>query len=519
MKRKIVSAAEAAAKIPDGAVVAMSGVGIYDGIAQEVIDAVVARYEQEQHPSGISLVHSGGNMVANAFSKEGMLSAYYSGLPMIESDILTANTYPAYSLTQGIVQHLYRGQASDTPYVTKIGLGTFIDPRIEAGAINALATENPIVKLIVIDDEEYLYYKIPPITVSIIRATTADADGNLTSEQEVMKNELLYMAMAARNNGGIVIAQVKYIAETGSLKAADVKVPGMLVDYVVSCTNHDKLHGPPMNAPFSLGMTGYHRVPDYMVPLKLYAPDGDRLLAARRAVTELRPGCVANVGIGMGEGVSYLASKEGLKDMFYLTNELGAVSGHIGGKFFFGSSFNAYAYMNHPEMFDFINGHGLDMSFLGAAEIGEDGSVNVTKINGKIKGSGGFVNISSSTPKIVFLSSFTIGGKNVIENGELKIIEPGRGGKFLKSVDQISFSGPDAAKRGQEILYITERAVFKLIDGKVTLIEYASGLDVQKDILGFMDFVPAISPDLKTMPAYCFEGGPIGLKEEWKKQL
>jgi propionate CoA-transferase len=222
------------------------------------------------------------------------------------------------------------------------------------------------------------------------------------------------------------------------------------------------------------------------------------------------------VGIGMPVGIAYVASTEGIHDQFYLSNELGAVGGHIAGGRFFAASFNAVAYMRHHEMFDFIDGGGLDMTFLGAAEIGEDGSVNVTKIAGKVKGSGGFINISACARRVAFLSSHTVGGESVSENGGLKILKPGKGGKFPKVIDQISFNGKDAVKRGQEIFYITERAVFKLIDGKVTLIEIAPGLDLQKDVLDFMGFTPEISPDLKSMPAFCFEDGLIGFKEQWK---
>ena len=195
---------------------------------------------------------------------------------------------------------------------------------------------------------------------------------------------------------------------------------------------------------------------------------------------------------------------------------MGSIGGHVGGNMFFGNAFNARSYLHHHEMFDLINGHGLDISFLGAAEIGEDGSVNVSRIAGRVQGSGGFVNIASSTRKLVFLSSFTVGGKSTGENGHLVVQEQGKPGKFLKKVDQISFNGNDAARRGQEIVYITERAVFKLIDGKVTLMEYADGMDLQKDILDFMEFKPEISPDLKKMPVYCFEDGLIGIKQKWE---
>ena len=518
MKSKIVTAAEAAAKIPDGAFIGISGVGPY-GAAIEIYQAIEDRFKDERHPSGISLIHSGGNMFTMKFAQEGMMAAYYSGLPNLDNDLMAGNHFPVYSLSQGIAVQIYKAQANDTPFLTKAGVNTFLDPRIEAGASNGKAKEKPIVEVVTISGEEYLHYDLPPITCAIIRATTADSEGNIMNEEELVKHELLYLAMAVHNNGGIVIAQVKNIARAGSLPGGAIKVPGMLVDYLAPCTDLEKYHFPCNIEPYFPGQTGFYKTDESIIPFESYAPVGERLVVARRATEELRPGSVCNIGVGLPVGVSYVTSKEGIQDMYYLSNELGAIGGHLGDQMFFPSSFNARAYMNHDEMFDFINGHGLDMTFLGAAEIDEEGSVNVTKIGGKIKGSGGFINIAASTKKVVFISSLTIGGKHMIEDGAIKITNPGKRGKFPKKVDQISFNGNDAAHRGQDIYYITERAVFRLIDGKVTLIEYAPGLDVDNDILAFMDFKPEISPDLKPMPAYCFETGLIGIKERWEKQL
>ena len=519
MKNKIISAMEAALKIQDGSFIAISGVG-WNGTAREVVDALTTRFDREGHPKNISLIHTGGLEVANSFTRDGMLGAYYSGFPTLDSDVIAQNRFPVYSMTQGIAVQLIRAQANDSPYITKIGINTFLDPRIEASAGNAKAADNPIVELVNIGGEEYLHYKIPPINVAIIRGTTADTDGNVTVKDEPVKYELLYHAMAVHNNGGIVIAQVKYIAPSGSLQGTEVKIPGMLVDYIVPCTDQEKWHTPVHSKKiYGPGLTGYRNVEENLIPFDSYAPDEERLVIARRATSELQPGYICNIGKGMPEGVAHQVSKEGIHDMFYLTNELGAIGGHIGGNMFFAASFNARAYMNHHEMFDFINGCGLDMAFLGSAEVGEDGSVNVTRIAGKVKGSGGFINISTCARKVVFLSSMTIGGKAVGEGGMLKIIEQGKSGKFPKYVDQISFNGKDAVKRGQDVYYVTERAVFHLVGGKVTLIEYAADLDIQKDILDFMDFRPDIAPDLKPMPAFCFEKGLIGMKKLWQEQL
>ncbi len=256
-----------------------------------------------------------------------------------------------------------------------------------------------------------------------------------------------------------------------------------------------------------------------VIPLESWAPDGERLIVARRAAAELKPGDICNVGIGMPVGTAYVAVKEGIHDMFHMTVECGSIGGITGGGFFFGTAFNARAFLQHHEMFDFYNGHGLDIAFLGAAEVGEDGSVNVTRIAGRTHGSGGFVNISGCTKKLVFMTSLTGGGKCLYEDGVLKIVKEGKPVKFVKKVDQVSFNGREAVRKGQDVTYLTERAVFKLIDGKLTLVEAAPGLDVEKDILALMNFRPEISPDLKPMPAFCFTKEPIGLKAQWEKIL
>lgn len=522
MNHKVVSAAEAASKVSDGAFIAISGIGV-TGTALEVLDAIVERHKKEGHPENLSLIHAGGNQLGQAFAAEGMLGTYYAGLPGL-GDFTDGNKVATYTLSQGICTQLYRAQASDVPYLSKAGVHTYLDPRIEASAANEKARERSIVDVVTIGGEEYLHYKLPPITAAVIRGTSADAEGNLTNEEECFKHELLYLAMAAHNNGGIVIAQVKNLAAPGSLHAADIKVPGMLVDYVVVASDIEKWHpqsslGFERNSVFTPGISGYERVDESVIPLESWAPEGERLIVARRAAAELRPGDICNVGIGMPVGTAYVAAKEGIQDMFHMTVECGAIGGTTGGGFFFGTAFNARAFLQHHEMFDFYNGHGLDIAFLGAAEVGEDGSVNVTRIAGRTHGSGGFVNISGCTKKLVFLTSLTGGGKCLFEDGVLKIVKEGKPVKFVKKVDQISFNGREAVRKGQDVTYLTERAVFRLIDGKVTLVEVAPGLDIEKDILALMNFRPEISPDLKPMPAFCFTKEPIGLKAQWEKIL
>jgi propionate CoA-transferase len=518
MYNKVITASQAAEKIPDGAMVAMSGVGLA-GTPMELVDAIADRFRSNGHPQNISLIHSGGNSYARQLAIEGLLGVYYAGFTAIDPAVTDANLFPVYSLTQGIGVQFYRAQASDIPYLTKAGLHTYLDPRQQGCAANGKAKEKPIVEVVEIGGEEYLHFMIPPVKAALIRATSADADGNLINDDETIKHEILNIAMAAHNNGGIVIAQVRNLVQVGAIDAADVKVPGMLVDYVVVCSDQEKWHPQTKAKVFQLGMTGHCNVETSTIPVDLWAPKDDKLVMARRGVIELWPGCVANVGLGTPDGVTHVAAAEGVHDLYYPTIELGAVGGVTGGGPYFGGAFNARAYMDHHVMFDFINGHGLDITFLGAAEVGEDGSVNVTRFNGRTNGSGGFVNISSGTRKVVFLTSFTAGGKVTAENGALKILTEGKPVKFVKEVQQIGFNGREAVKKNQEVMYVTERAVFRLDGGKMTLVEYAPGLDIEKDVIANMGFRPVIAPDVKPMPPFCFTDGKIGLREQWADKL
>ncbi|MCL1804803.1 MAG: acyl CoA:acetate/3-ketoacid CoA transferase [Clostridiales bacterium] len=512
---KVVSAAEAVAKIPDGAFIGLGGVNA-SGVALEVIDAIVKSFKETGHPGNLGLIHSGGNAGTRQFAPEGLLGVYYGGFANIP-DVINKNNIPAYSLTQGVCNQLFRAQAGDTPCLSKSGLHTYLDPRQLGGALNEKARAKPIVSLVEVAGEEYLHFKLPPIDVAVIRATTADTSGNLIDDEEQIKHEILTLAMAAHNNGGVVIAQVKNLVEYKTLDAAAVKVPGMLVDYIVLCSDPAEWHIQNMTKKYHPGLDGFHRVDGSMIPLESWIPKDDKLIMARRGIRELWPGCVANVGMGASAGVAFISPLEGIEDMYHMSIELGAVGGVIGGGPWWSTAFNASASMLHQDMFDFINGHGLDITFLSAAEIGEDGSVNVTRFGGRANGSGGFVNIASNTKKVVFMSTHTQGGKATAEDGKLKIIEEGKPIKFVREVEEIAFNGRASVQKGQEVMYITERAVFRLIGGKMTLTEYADGLDVEKDVIAHMAFRPDVAPDVKPMPAYCFTTGPIGLKAEWER--
>jgi propionate CoA-transferase len=439
MYNKTVTAAEAVAKIPDRAFVAVGGVNTA-GTPMEVIDAIVDRYRSEGHPKSIDITNSGNNWYTKQFAVEGLIGVYYAGFPSMDyksedGGFTDNNKVPVFHFTQGIGTQMYLAQAAGVPYLTKVGLGTYIDPRIDGACANEKArefsSERPIVKIVEIGGEEYLHFDLPPVTVALIRATVADTDGNLLDRDEAIKNEILPMAMAAHNNGGIVIAQVNDIVEPGQIHAAEVKVPGMLVDYVVKCTDQKKWA--PQNlamlfggaTEYHPGLTGYCNVALKQIPFETWRPQGVKMMMARRGAMELWPECTANVGLGIPTGIPYVVLKEGVHDMYYQTIELGAIGGVTGSGWYFSGAFNTSSFLNHHEMFAFIDGNGLDITFLGAGEIDESGSVNVTRIAGHTNGSGGFVNISTNTKKVIFMCSHTAGGGAEIEGGKLRITKPG----------------------------------------------------------------------------------------------
>ena len=518
MISKIVTAAEAAARIPDNAFVAFSGVN-YSGMALEVMDAILDRFDGTGHPANISLMHAGGCFFVEKFARPGLLGAYYAGFPKIGQEAISSDLFPVYSMSQGICTQLYRAQASDVPFLTRGGLNTFLDPRQGGGALNEKAAAAPIVELIQVGGEPFLHYTLPPITVALIRGTCIDDDGNLTNEDESVKHELLYLAMAAHSHGGLVIAQAKRRVKKHTLSANRVVVPGMLVDCAVICTDEEKWHPQNHACHYNPALSGELRTSEESIPYHIWEPTGEKRMIARRAALELRPGQICNVGIGTPDGLANIVAAEGVNDLFSMTVELGPVGGFTGGKQYFSNAFNPDAFLQHHEMFDLITGHGLDISFLGAGEIGSDGSVNVTRFNGKTNGSGGFVDIAANTRKVVFLTTLTVGGRLAAENGVLRVVQEGKPAKFVNRVGEISFNGPEAVRRGQEILYVTERAVFRLIHGHVTLTEIAPGLDVERDVIAQMGFRPEISPDLRTIDPICYSDGPLGLRKTWETIL
>ena len=521
---KIVSAAEAVRLIHDGDTVATGGfVGI--GFAEGIAIALEERFLATQAETGsgsprqLTLVYAAGqgdgkDRGLNHFGHSGLVKRVVGGhwglVPKLQALALSGEI-EAYNLPQGVISHLFRDIAAGKPgTLSHIGLGTFVDPRHGGGKINA-ATKQDLVRLMEIDGEEVLFYKAFPIQVGIIRATTADPDGNLTMEREALTLEALAIAMAAHNSGGLVIAQVERIAERGSLNPRQVKIPGVLVDCVVVAEKPEH-HMQTFVTPYSAAFAGEIRVPmNTLAPMPLNA----RKLIARRAALELTRNAVVNLGIGMPEGVADVAAEEEVIDLLTLTAEPGVIGGIPASGLNFGAAVNTQAVIDQPSQFDFYDGGGLDVAVLGLAQADAQGNLNVSKFGPRLAGAGGFINISQSAQAVVFVGTFTAGDLQVrIEGGKVHIDSEGTLRKFVREVEHRTFSGERARKRRQRVLYVTERCVFRLADaGGLELIEIAPGIDIDRHILSQMDFKPAISPQLRLMDAALFADAPMNLRE------
>jgi propionate CoA-transferase len=514
--KKIIEAADAVAVIHSGDTVASSGYA-GSGTPDQLFFSIEQRFLESEQPRDLTLVFSTGqgdmqDKGLNRLAHEGLvrrvIGGYFGLSPKLEK-LIVDNRIEAYNLPEGVLTQLYRDIGARKPgLLSRVGLGTYVDPRLGGGRMNERTTEE-IVQLLQIDGRDMLFYKAFPINVALIRGTTADPNGNITTERETLALENLALAIAARNSGGIVIAQVERVAAEGSLDARGIRIPGILVDCVVLAEpeHHMQTYG----TRFNPALSGELREPPGRIrPVEL----SDRKLIARRAVLELAPNSVINVGVGsIPDQVPQVAGEERVQDLLSLVVDSGVVGGVPMSGLDFGAASNFEAVIEHASAFDFIDGGGLDVAFLGFGECDAQGNVNASKFGKRIPGCGGFIDISQNAKKVVFMGTFSSGGLEVaVDDGRVRIVTEGRISKFVERIGQTTFSAAYARSCGQDVIYVTERCVFRLGEHGLTLVEVAPGIDLEHDILQRLPFKPSID-GLRPMDPTVFRNAPMHLRE------
>ena len=515
-----VSADEAVKFIRSNDTIVVGGSGGGHAVPEALMAALERRFLSEGLPRNITAVHpvglgDGATKGANHFAHEGLLKRIVCGTfvnsPKI-SDMAIANKIEGYTLPQGALSQLMREIAAGRPgLLTKTGLHTFVDPRHGGGRQSQCAPEG-LVELVDFRGEEYLFFKPFHIDVCFLRGTTADEDGNITMEQEAVFLEMLSEAQAIKRCGGLVIAQVKRMAKRGTLPPKTVKIPGILVDLVVV----DPTQWQTYEVEYSPSYAGELRMPLSDIPV---LPLDARKVIARRAALELFPGAICNLGSGISTGIANVAAEEGVLDDVCFTNEQGLVGGAPASGGDAGAARNYSAIVDQPYQFDFYDGGGLDLAFLSFAEVDAVGNVNVSRFGDRIIGPGGFINISQNAKTVIFSGTFTAGKSEIaLSNGKMQIVRDGQQAKLVEKVQQITYSGRYGSERHQRVLYVTERAVFRLTESGVELIEVAPGIDVERDVIGHMGFRPQISPALKIMDQSLFKPEPLQLAKHLARQ-
>lgn len=519
---KIITPQEAAQLVADGDTLALGGFGAH--CAPDALFAALAeRYKESSHPAGLTVftgISTGDNsqndIGMNRIAIEGLIDTIIAGHlanPPKISAMAAADQMAAYTLPLGVVAQLFRAIAGKKPGVlTNVGLGTFVDPRNEGCKVNqrARGQNRDVVQLVELNGEEYLFYPSFPLNICFLRGTYADEDGNISVEHEDLTGTELEIASAVHNCGGIVVVQVEDLVQRGTIHPRKVRIHHTLVDYVVKAPASELHMQNYAASSYQPELTGEIRCPsDAIAPMAM----GVRKVIARRGALELKPGCVINLGIGIPSGVGSVANEEGIADQTNLSLETGIIGGVPVEGTGFGASANPEVLFHGSDIFDLYDGGFLDMTFLGAAEIDEQGNVNVSKFGPRCPGPGGFINISQNTPNVNFMGAFTAGKSDIrIEDGKLTVVQDGPGVKFIKKVQQITFSADYARKTGQNVTYMTERAVFKLVDGGIMLTEIAPGVDLEQDILAHMEFKPLIAEELKIMDPRIFKEEKMGLQ-------
>lgn len=517
---KFISLQEAASLIPSSCTLGVGGFCGF-GAPDSLLREIERNYANVGAPGNLTIVTpaSAGDGKEDGWGlsslrAEGLMAELITSvvkLPPAINRAINENRIAGYFLPLGLFGHLFRATAGHEPGVlTHVGLQTFADPRLEGCKMNQLAKDSSreIVRLMPVDGKDYLFYPSIRMDACILRGTYADEDGNISTEKEAVRAEALELANAVHNNGGVVIFQVERIVKRGTLDPRLVTVHKRSVDYVVLSApdEHPQNYEDPDYRP---ELTGETQIPTTAVaPMQM----GLRKIIARRAAMELERGALVNLGLGVSDGVSIVANEEGIAGEITLTIETGLMGGVPLTGLSMGAGVNPEALYKMPDTFDLYNGGGLDQAFLSGAQIDEQGNVNVSKFGGKVAGPGGFINIAQNTPKVCFSGVFTAGEVDIVcEDGALCIRKDGDMLKYVKQVEQVTFSGDYAKETGKEILFISERAVFRLEREGLVLIEIAPGVDLQKDVLEKMEFAPIVSPDLKLMDARIFRPEPMGL--------
>jgi propionate CoA-transferase len=516
---RIMTAEQAVALIQDGDTLTVCGCGSIM-VPEKTLIALEQRFIDSGHPRDL--------VVANPIvvgKEQGTGLEHFAAPGMVKK--LVGSTYSlwekprlserivdgeveAYVYPMGVLfQWLWAIGAGQPGVLTKVGLNTFVDPRLDGGRCNDMSRD-PLVEQVTLGGEEYLYYKCFPIDVAIIRGTTADEDGNISMEHEPLFLDMLPMALAARASGGKVIAQVKRVTRRGSLHPKSVQVPGFLVDAVVvdKAQRQSELEDSP-------SLTGEVRaLLDEIPPLAL---DAEKVIA-RRGAQEMQPGDVVNLGFGVPAVMPQVALEEGIFDQVVLTTEHGAIGGVPESRKIFGVHHNPDALIRSLGMFAMYDGGGLDITYLGFAQLDRAGNVNVSKFGRTLPGCGGFIDITHNVKRIVFCATFTSGGlKTRVRDGRIEILQEGRHKKLVPQVEQVTFSAKNGHEKGQTVFYVTERAVFRLGPAGVELVEIAPGIDLERDILPHVGFELMVSPDLKEMDARLFQAAPLALAQAWSR--
>lgn len=515
-KMNVITAEEAANLVQDGQTVAASGF-VGSACPESLTKALEKRFLETGSPKNLTYFYAAaqGNRDgrgADHFAHPGMtkrvIAGHYNTAPALGKCILN-NEIEGYNLPQGTLSQLCRDIAAHkVGTITHVGLNTFVDPRRQGGKLNDITTED-IVKVVDILGEERLLYKSFPIDVVFLRGSYADELGNVTMEREVGTHEVTALAQAAKNSGGKVVVQVERIVKAGTLDARLVEIPRIYIDALVISEPED--HQQSFDCAFDPALTGEIQVPVDSIEAP---PLSAKKVIGRRAAMELTENTVVNLGIGIPEYISAVANEEGIGDYMTLTVEAGPIGGVPCGGSQFGASVNPECILCQHEQFDFYDGGGIDLAFLGLAQADKEGNINVSKFGPRIAGCGGFINITQNAKRVFYCGTFTAGGlKTDIRDGKLTIVEEGREKKFIQEVEQVTFSGEYAAKIGQPVMYITERAVFELRADGVYLTEVAPGIDLQKQVLDLMDFAPKVDGTPKLMDERIFCDEIMGLKK------